>query len=81
MLFDIPIIASFTAPIDINTDPLSLLWLFPLAIAIAVVYKATKVPVMQPRLFLKETITLLISIITFVVVTAVVLYIVQLLFT
>ena len=48
------IIASFTSPETIGTTPLSLLWLFPLAAAVAVVYKATKLPNITAANFIKE---------------------------
>jgi hypothetical protein len=36
------ILSTFTSPENIDTNPLSMLWLLPLAASIAVVYKATK---------------------------------------
>ena len=67
------VIASFTAPQQIGTGPCSLLWLLPLVAAIAVVYKATKLPRITAGVFLKETAVLFGSIIVFVTVTALVL--------
>lgn len=46
--------ATFTAPENIGTTPLSMLWLIPLAAAIAIVYKATKLPTIKASIFLKE---------------------------
>ena len=37
------VLGSFTTPMRIGTDPASMLWLLPLVVTIAVVYKATKV--------------------------------------
>ena len=42
-------LASFTAPIEMGTDKLSMLWMFPLLAAIALVYKATKMRVLMTR--------------------------------
>ncbi|RKY24986.1 MAG: hypothetical protein DRP62_02415 [Planctomycetota bacterium] len=67
------IIASFTAPQQIGTSPYSLLWLLPLVAAIAVVYKATKLPTITAGVFLKEVAVLFGSIIVFIAVTALVL--------
>jgi len=67
-------LASFTVPYRIGVNPQSMVWLLPLAAAIAVVYKATKVSAVRPRSFLKEATVLFGSIVVFMVVTAVVLY-------
>jgi len=67
------IMAQFRVPEDIGTNPRSLLLVLPLLAAIAVVYKATKVPKVTVGNFLKETILLFGSIIVFMVVTAMVL--------
>ena len=69
-----PIVATFTAPEHIGTDPGSVLWVLPLAASIAVVYKATKVSKVAPRVFVKESALLFGSIIVFIVVAAVILY-------
>jgi len=70
------IIATFTAPEPIQTDPWSLLLLLPLAAAIAVVYKATKVPAITAYNFLKETVTLFGSVVVFITIISLVLYVV-----
>ncbi len=64
------LMATFTTPEGLGTNPRSLLWLLPLAAAIAVVYKATKVSKITARNFLKETLTLFGSIAVFIIVTA-----------
>ncbi len=66
-------IASLTAPEEIGATPQSMLWLLPLAAAVAVVYKATKLPKITAGSFLKETAALFGSIVLFVAVTALVL--------
>ena len=68
------ITATFTVPERIGTDPLSVLWLLPLAVAISVVYKATKVSKIRARAFVKESAALFGSIVVFMAVTAVILY-------
>ena len=71
------ILASFTSPVFIGTDPYSMLWLFPLALAIAIVYKATKVEKIVFVNFSKEVIFLFLSIVVFIATTAAVLYVFQ----
>ena len=48
------VLAGFTSPIDIPTEPTSMLWMFPLLLSISVVYKATKTRVIFARRFAKE---------------------------
>jgi hypothetical protein len=69
-------IASLTAPEGIGMSPQLMLWLLPLSAAIAVVYKATKLPEITAVSFLKESAALFGSIILFVVITALVLHVV-----
>lgn len=68
------VIATFTSPEDIGTNPQSMLWLLPLTAAIAVVYKATKLPTITAGKFIKEAAALFGSIIIFMVITALALY-------
>jgi hypothetical protein len=68
------VIASFTAPEEIGANPQSTLWLLPLAAAIAVVYKATKLPTITARIFIKEAVILFGSIVVFIIITALALY-------
>ncbi len=67
-------VASLTTPEKVGTTPQSMLWLLPLAAAIAAVYKATKLPEITAGNFLKETAVLFGSIVLFVAVTALVLH-------
>jgi len=67
-------LAAFTAPEDIKVNPQSMLWMLPLAAAIAIIYKATKLPKITARLFIKETVVLFASIVVFIIATAVVLW-------
>lgn len=68
------VLASFTVPMRIDTNAVSMLWLLPLVVAIAVVYKATKVHQIRPAAFAKETALLIGSIMVFITVAALVLY-------
>jgi len=65
------IIATFTNPQSIGTTPESILWMFPLAAAIAIVYKATKLPKIEARNFIKESFVLFASIVVFLIATAI----------
>jgi hypothetical protein len=69
------IMATFTAPENIGINPQSMLWLLPLTVAIAVVYKATKVPKIKAGNFIKESILLFGSIVVFMAITALILYV------
>ena len=68
------IIASFTTPENIPTTPSSLLWLLPLVAALVVVYKATKPGQITLRAFVKDSVSLFLSIVVFIAVIAVALY-------
>ena len=48
------VLGAFAIPIDIPTNPMSTLWMFPLLLSISIVYKATKVRVLFTRKFAKE---------------------------
>lgn len=67
-------LADFTVPERIGVDPQSMLWLLPLVAAVAIVYKATKVPKIKAAHFAKEVVVLFGSIVVFMAVTALVLY-------
>jgi len=68
------LLASFTTPMHIDTDPASTLWLLPLLVSIVVVYKATKVHKIRVYPFIKESAVLFGSILVFIIVAALVLY-------
>ena len=74
MVFVATVLGSFTTPMRVGTDPASMLWLLPLVVSIAVVYKSTKVYRIQLWPFAKESAVLFGSIIVFIVVAAVILY-------
>jgi hypothetical protein len=69
------VLATFTMPEKIGVDPRSMLWLLPLVASIAIVYKATKLPKIRAANFLKEVIVLFGSIVVFMIVTALTLYV------
>lgn len=68
------IMASFTIPEKLGAEPQSLLWLLPLAAAIAVVYKATKLRKITVGSFIKEAAILFGSIVVFIIAVAFALY-------
>ena len=68
------VVATFTAPQQIETNPQSILWLLPLTAAIAIVYKATKLHTITARYFLKEVARLFGSIIAFIIIITFALY-------
>ncbi len=72
--FDGILLASFTTPMHIDTDPASMLWLLPLLASVVVVYKATKVYRIRAFSFIRESAVLFGSILAFVIVIALVLY-------
>jgi hypothetical protein len=74
MAFVATVLGSFTTPMRVGTDPASMLWLLPLVVSIAVVYKSTKVYRIQLWPFAKESAVLFGSIIVFIAVAAVILY-------
>lgn len=68
------VLASFTTPMHIDTNAASMLWLLPLVASIVVVYKATKVYMIRPIPFIKESAVLFGSILVFIVAAALILY-------
>ena len=67
------ILAAFTAPIEIGTTPSSMLWMFPLLAAIALVYKATKMRVLFTKKYLTESLLLFLSVSGFMIMAIIVL--------
>lgn len=70
------LLAAFTAPEQITMNPQSMLWMLPLAAAVAVVYKAIKLPTITACRFLKESLLLFASIVVFIIASAAVLWLV-----
>ena len=75
------IMANFTVPENIGTDMKSMLWLLPLTVAVAIVYKATKEPVIKAGSFIKEVVVLSGSIIIFIIIIALTLFVLAWLIT
>jgi len=69
------ILAGFMSPIHIGTTPWAFLLALPLIAVISVVYKATKLEKIELVHFVRETILLFGSIVIFMVLTAVGIYI------
>lgn len=69
------IMATFTSPENIGTEPKSMLWLLPITTAVAVIYKATKLQTITWKNFIREVTTLIGSIAVFLIITALVLYV------
>ncbi len=65
------LLASFTTPIHIATNPAAMLWMFPLLLAIVIIYKATKLRVIFPKKFIREVIILFFTISLFMVLAGV----------
>lgn len=61
------LLAGFTVPIEVHTNPQSLLWMFPLLLAITVIYKATKLRVLFWKRFAREVAILFVTISLFMI--------------
>ncbi len=72
--FNEMLLASFTTPMHVDTDPTSMLWLLPLLVSFVVVYKATKVYRIRAYPFIRESAVLFGSILAFILVIALALY-------
>ena len=68
------VIATFTAPENFGANPLSMLWLLPLVAAIAIIYKATKLPTIKAANFIKETSILFGSMVVCIIIAALTLH-------
>jgi hypothetical protein len=69
------LLASFTSPIEIGTDPVSMLWMFPLLAGVALIYKAVKLRVMFMGKYFREVFILFVSISIFIVLIGVALHV------
>ena len=77
MLSQVPfILATFTSPEHIATDPKSVLWMFPLLAAVVIIYKATKMRVMFLGRFFKEVVILFCTVSVLMIAAAVALYVI-----
>ena len=71
------IVASFTSPVHVGSGPGSLFWIIPLIFSFSVVYKVTKLKDVSFKSLSKEVLLLFGSIIGFVILAAVGLYVLQ----
>jgi hypothetical protein len=67
------LLVSFTSPIHIGTTPASMLWMFPLLAAIAIIYKATKMHVFFFGRFVREVAVLFVTLSGFMIAAVIVL--------
>ncbi len=70
------VIAAFTRVLDMPTNALSLLWLFPLALAGVVVYKALTIRKLNAVVFLREVFALLAFLIGLLIIITVILFVI-----
>jgi hypothetical protein len=68
------VMASITIPENIGTNPQSMLLLLPLVVAIAVIYKVTKMPKITAASFIREVVILSGSIVIFITIIAIALF-------
>lgn len=61
------LLAGFIAPLEVHTNPQSLLWMFPLLLSISIIYKATKLRVLFWKRFIREVVVLFITISLFMI--------------
>ena len=66
----------FTRPAYLPTHFFTQLWVLPICLSIALVYKATKLDTLKPRLFIREVFLLFLTIVGFLILVAVCLYII-----
>ena len=71
------VLAGFTAPIQIGTTPASMLFALPLIAVIAITYKATKMNEIKLWNFISQSLVLFGSIVIFMTLVAIGLYIVM----
>ena len=70
----ITMLASFTSPLKIGTDPTSILWMFPLLASVAIIYKATRTKVIFPLKFIKDVLVLFITMSVLMILAGLTLY-------
>ncbi len=74
-------LAAFTAPIDIHTNWVSMLYMFPLLAAITVIYKTTKMRVLFWKRLAVESLILFLSVSGFMIAAIIVLLLITWLVT
>jgi len=75
------IIAGFTHPINIGSTPQSMFWLFPLAVAGVIVYKAMKIKQITLSRFVKEFAALFLFLIGLLILITLAIYAIALIAT
>ncbi len=65
------ILASFTAPEMMGTNPGNVIWMYPLLLTVAVIYKATKLRVLFIGKFIKEVVVLFLTLSVFLTIAMV----------
>ena len=70
------LLASFTVPLEIGTNPASMLWMLPLLLGVALVYKAVKLRVIFLDKFFREVGVLFVSMVIFIIMIGMLLHIV-----
>ena len=69
-LAPLTLLAIFQTPMYIPTRPAAILWLLPLALTIALVYKAIKLEPFRPETFVREVLLLFATMVGFLVLIA-----------
>ena len=67
----------FAQPTDLPTLLITQLWVLPICLSIALVYKAIKLEDFKPALFVREVIFLFVTIVGFLILVAVCLYLIS----
>jgi len=67
----------FAQPTYLPTHIITQLWILPICLSIALVYKAIKLEDFQPALFVREVILLFATIVGFLILVAIVLYLIS----
>ena len=75
------ITAAFTSPVNLGTDPKSMILMFPLLASIAVIYKTTKTRIIFPWKFTKDILGLFVTISVVMILAAIGLQIITWLLT
>ena len=73
---DLILLAIFTEPMFLPTEPVSLLWVIPICLSVSLVYKAIKIEEFRPGIFVREVAFLFGTIIVFLLVIAIVLLVI-----
>lgn len=72
-LYNTSLLAGFTTPLEIGTTSLSMLWMFPLLVSIAVVYKTTRLRILFLKQLFVESLILFLTLSGFMILAGIVL--------